>query len=44
MAKSAPKVEKALVYTWEGTDKKGKRLKGETRAATITLVRADLRI
>jgi len=43
MAKSAPKVEKALVYTWEGTDKKGKRLKGETRAATITLVRADLR-
>jgi type IV pilus assembly protein PilC len=43
MAKTAQKVEKALVYTWEGTDKKGKRLKGETRAATITLVRADLR-
>ncbi len=43
MAKSAENVEKALVYTWEGTDKKGKRLKGETRAATITLVRADLR-
>ncbi len=43
MAKSARKVEKALIYTWEGTDKKGKRLKGETRAATITLVRADLR-
>ncbi len=37
------KTEKAHVYTWEGTDKKGKRLKGETRAATVTLVRADLR-
>jgi len=43
MAKTAQKVEKALVYTWEGTDKKGKRLKGETRAATMTLVRSDLR-
>jgi len=43
MAQSAQKVEKALVYTWEGTDKKGKRLKGETRATTVTLVRADLR-
>ncbi len=43
MAKKAKQVEKALVYTWEGTDKKGKRLKGETRAASVTLVRADLR-
>ncbi len=44
MAKPAQKkVEKAHVYTWEGTDKKGKRLKGEVRAATVTLVRADLR-
>jgi type IV pilus assembly protein PilC len=44
MAKPAQKqVEKALVYTWEGTDKKGKRLKGETRASSVTLVRTDLR-
>ncbi|MCP4127154.1 MAG: type II secretion system F family protein [Gammaproteobacteria bacterium] len=43
MAQSAQKIEKSLIYTWEGTDKKGKRLKGETRAATINLVRADLR-
>lgn len=43
MAKPAKKVEKAHVYTWEGTDKKGKRLKGETRAASISLVRTDLR-
>lgn len=43
MAKPTKKIEKAHIYTWEGTDKKGKRLKGETRAATITLVRADLR-
>jgi len=43
MAQKAQKAQKPLVYSWEGTDKKGKRLKGETRAATITLVRADLR-
>lgn len=43
MAKPAQKVEKPRIYTWEGTDKKGKRLKGETRAAGVTLVRADLR-
>lgn len=43
MAKPAQKVEKALVYTWEGTDKKGKRMKGEARASSMTLVRADLR-
>ncbi|MCP3669759.1 MAG: type II secretion system F family protein [Gammaproteobacteria bacterium] len=43
MAQSAQKLEKSLLYTWEGTDKKGKRLKGETRATTINMVRADLR-
>lgn len=43
MAKAAKKIEKPSIYTWEGTDKKGKRLKGETRASTVTLVRADLR-
>ena len=42
-AAAAPKPEKALVFTWEGTDRKGNRIKGETRAATIALARADLR-
>lgn len=41
--KKAPKAEKAYVYTWEGADKKGKRIKGESRAASLALVRADLR-
>jgi type IV pilus assembly protein PilC len=41
--KKAPKIEKAYVYAWEGADKHGKRVKGETRAASIALVRADLR-
>jgi len=42
-AAAAPKPEKALVFTWEGTDRKGNRIKGETRAANIALARADLR-
>ena len=43
-ATTAPrKPEKALVFTWEGTDRKGNRVKGESRAATIALARADMR-
>ena len=42
-AATAPKPEKALVFTWEGTDRKGARIKGESRAANIALVRAELR-
>jgi type IV pilus assembly protein PilC len=42
-AAPAPKPEKANVFTWEGTDRKGNRVKGETRAATLALARADLR-
>ncbi|WP_260294958.1 type II secretion system F family protein [Sedimenticola hydrogenitrophicus] len=41
--KKAPKAEKAYVYSWEGADKRGKRIKGESRAASLALVRADLR-
>ncbi len=41
--KKAPKPEKAHVFTWEGADKHGKRIKGETRATSLALVRADLR-
>ncbi|MET0101981.1 MAG: type II secretion system F family protein [Sedimenticola sp.] len=40
---AAPKPEKADVYTWEGSDRHGKRVTGETRAETIAMVRADLR-
>lgn len=43
IAKPAPKPEKAYVFAWEGTDRRGGRVKGETRASNITLVRADLR-
>ncbi|NEV63577.1 type II secretion system F family protein [Thiorhodococcus minor] len=41
--KAKPKAEKAKVYTWEGMDRKGSRIKGESRAANINAVRADLR-
>ena len=40
---AAPKPEKANIFIWEGTDRKGNRIKGEARAATIALARADLR-
>ena len=41
--KPKPKPEKAYVFAWEGTDRRGARVKGESRASSITLVRADLR-
>jgi type IV pilus assembly protein PilC len=37
------RVEKPAVFTWEGTDRRGARVRGETRAASLALVRADLR-
>jgi type IV pilus assembly protein PilC len=43
MAATAQNVEKHAVFVWEGSDKHGKRVKGESRAATLALVRADLR-
>ncbi len=39
----APKPEKPNVFVWEGTDRRGNRVKGESRAATVALARADLR-
>ena len=42
-AATAPAADKALVFTWEGTDRRGKRVKGETRASNIAMARADLR-
>jgi len=44
MAKAAAqKAEKPLVFAWEGTDKRGNRVKGESRSSNLALVRADLR-
>jgi type IV pilus assembly protein PilC len=34
---------KSHLYTWEGTDKKGSRISGESRATDINMVKADLR-
>jgi len=34
---------KSSVFTWEGTDKRGKRIKGESRSANDALVRNELR-
>ncbi len=42
-AAAAPKPEKALIFSWEGTDRKGNRVKGETRSASIAMARAELR-
>ncbi len=42
-ASKPPKPDKATVYLWEGNDKKGKRIKGETRASSTATVRAELR-
>ena len=43
----APKRKKAQIkshlYTWEGTDKKGTRISGESRATDVNMVKADLR-
>jgi type IV pilus assembly protein PilC len=42
-AAEKPKAETAFVYAWEGVDRRGTRIKGETRAASIVLARAELR-
>jgi type IV pilus assembly protein PilC len=42
-AQRKARVEKPAVFTWEGTDRRGARVRGETRAASLALVRADLR-
>ena len=34
---------KSNLYTWEGSDKRGSRISGETRATNVAMVRADLR-
>lgn len=39
----AEKVVKQYVFSWEGTDRHGKKLKGEIRGPNLNLVKADLR-
>lgn len=34
---------KQVLYLWEGTDRSGKRVKGETRGQSVALIKADLR-
>lgn len=34
---------KKLMFAWEGTDKRGARLRGETRAVSVALAKAELR-
>ncbi len=34
---------KSYVFTWEGTDKKGSRLTGESRGTDVNMIKADLR-
>lgn len=44
MAATASKPQvKTQLYTWEGTDKRGARIKGESAATNVAMVRADLR-
>lgn len=42
-ATAVAKAEKNIVFVWEGTDRKGSRVKGESRSASMALVRAELR-
>ena len=41
--KARVEADKARVFTWEGMDRRGARVKGESRAPNINVVRADLR-
>lgn len=44
MAKASAAIkEKPQVFVWEGTDRKGKRVKGETRTTSATMAKAELR-
>ena len=43
MAVAVKNKTKSVIFAWEGTDKRGGKITGESRAASIALVRADLR-
>lgn len=42
-SKSQPKTDESKVFLWEGTDRRGSKLKGELRALNPNALRADLR-
>ncbi len=42
-SKRPAKAESADVFAWEGTDRRGQRVKGESRASNQNIVRAELR-
>ncbi|MCC5859168.1 MAG: type II secretion system F family protein [Ectothiorhodospiraceae bacterium] len=39
----AQKAAKVPTFVWEGTDKRGARVKGETQASNVTMMKAELR-
>ncbi|WPL17146.1 General secretion pathway protein F [Thiorhodovibrio winogradskyi] len=41
--KKQAKAEKSYNFAWEGVDKRGTKVKGETRASSVAMIRADLR-
>ena len=43
MAKATTAADKTQVFVWEGTDKRGKRVKGESRTASLAMTKAELR-
>ena len=43
MAQAAAAKKKEVTYSWEGTDKKGNRIRGKTLAQNEQMVKADLR-
>lgn len=42
-SKPKPKAEKLHVFAWEGRDRRGAKMTGETRATNLTVLKADLR-
>jgi len=43
MAKATAAADKTQVFVWEGTDKRGKRVTGESRTASLAMAKAELR-
>ncbi|EIC23206.1 type II secretion system F family protein [Thiorhodovibrio frisius] len=41
--KKQAKAEKSYNFAWEGVDKRGAKIKGETRGTNMAMIRADLR-
>ncbi len=39
----AQKAAKVPTFVWEGTDKRGEKVKGETQASNVTMMKAELR-